>query len=308
MFYDVNQFDKAMGFLKKSISCNPKAAVSLYCLGEIYYKTSALNEAKTMFSNTVALDGSNYKAHYFLGLILKKQGDIEWAMKEFEVAQKSDDLKVRCFTAKGLIYHETEEYGKAIGEFEQGLKYVRSGTESALNLRYYIADCYERTRDITSAIKNWEIINESNRAYKDVPDKLRQFGEFRQDDRIKDFMIASLPNFENICRKIVSSMNCNIGEVYQAKDSCIDLIANELESNWRSGRQNNKLIKIIRTTDPVQESVLRALLDEMKPRNATRAMIITAGEYSSKAMDFANTRPIDLLGKVELIELLKRVM
>jgi len=308
MYYEVNQFDKAVGFLKKSISCNPKDSVSQYCLGEIYYKTSALNEAKSMFSNAIAIDPGNQKAHYFLGLILKKQGDIEWAIKEFEIAQKSDDLKVKALTAKGLIYHELQEFGKAIGEFDQGLKFVRSGTESALNLRYYIADCYERTRDVASAIKHWEMINESNRNYKDVPDKLRQFGEFRQDDRIKDFMIANLQKFETICRRMIESMGCSIGEIYQVTDTTVDMIAAEMESNWRNARQTSKLVKIIRTTDPVHEQVLRKLLDDMKPKNASRAMIITAGEYASKAIDFANTRPIDLLGKTELIELLKKVM
>ena len=68
-----------------------------------------------------------------------------------------------------------------------------------------------------------------------------------------------------------------------------------------------RLIRVIRTTDSIQESILRRLYEGMKPRNVTRIMVITTGDYSTKALDFANTRPIETLGKTELIELLKKI-
>jgi hypothetical protein len=45
----------------------------------------------------------------------------------------------------------------------------------------------------------------------------------------------------------------------------------------------------------------------MKPRNATRILVITTGDISPKAQEFVNTRPIDIKGKSELVELLKKV-
>jgi hypothetical protein len=45
----------------------------------------------------------------------------------------------------------------------------------------------------------------------------------------------------------------------------------------------------------------------MRPRNATRILIITTGEVSPKALEFANTRPIEIKGKAELVELLKKI-
>jgi HJR/Mrr/RecB family endonuclease len=45
----------------------------------------------------------------------------------------------------------------------------------------------------------------------------------------------------------------------------------------------------------------------MKPKNATRAVIITTGDFSQSAIDFSNTRPIELFGKSELIKLLRSV-
>jgi type III secretion system FlhB-like substrate exporter len=45
----------------------------------------------------------------------------------------------------------------------------------------------------------------------------------------------------------------------------------------------------------------------MRPRNATRLLVITTGEISQKALEFANTRPIEIKGKAELVELLRKI-
>ncbi len=307
IFYNLNQYDKATGFFKKSVSNNQKHDMSYYHLGQIFYKTNNFGDAKQMFLNVIKLDQNNYKAHYFLGLVLRQQGDYEWAIKEFDFAQKSDELKVKCFLAKGSCFLERSQYPKAAMEFEKGLKFARSGSETALNLRYYLAESQEKMRDVHSAIRNWELIAEVNKNFRDVPDKLRQFSEFRQDDRIKDFMIAGLSQFEHLCRKIVNGMGFTITDVDIISDTDIEMVATEIEGKWRNARQSNRLIRVIRTTDSIQESILRRLYEGMKPRNVTRIMVITTGDYSTKALDFANTRPIETLGKTELIELLKKI-
>ncbi|MFC1671360.1 restriction endonuclease [Spirochaetota bacterium] len=71
-------------------------------------------------------------------------------------------------------------------------------------------------------------------------------------------------------------------------------------------RQTNRVIRIIRTTDTINEPFLRKVHQQLKEKNATRAMIISAGDFSSQSLEFANTRPIEILGKNELIGLLKK--
>jgi hypothetical protein len=45
----------------------------------------------------------------------------------------------------------------------------------------------------------------------------------------------------------------------------------------------------------------------MKPKNAIRALIISTGDFSQSAVEFSNTRPIELYGKSELVKLLRTV-
>jgi len=307
IFFNSNQLDKAVGFFKKSIANNSKHEMSYYFLGQTYYRNGAYADAKQMLINTIKFNPANYKAHYFLGLVLRQQGDYEWAIKEFETAQKSDDLKVKSFLAKGSCHLERGQYPKAATEFERGLKFARSGSETELNLRYFLAECQEKMRDIHAAIHNWEKIVEVNKNFRDVQEKLKGFSEFRQDDRIKDFLIAGLSQFEHMCRKMITALGYTITDVDIISDTEIEMIATEIEGKWRNARQSNRIIRIIRTTETIQDSVLRKLYQTMKPRNATRIMIITTGEYSAKALEFANTRPIETLTKADLVEMLKKI-
>ncbi|HNR89484.1 MAG TPA: tetratricopeptide repeat protein [Spirochaetota bacterium] len=307
IYFNANVFDRAGGYFKKSISCNAQDSDSQYYLGQIFYRSGNYPEAKQMFIETLKIDQTNYRAHYFLGLVLRQLGDHEWAVKEFEVAQKSDDIKVKCFLAKGTIFLEKEQYPKAVVELERGLKFAKRRSDTELNLRYFLAEAQEKMRDLHSAIFNWEKIVEVNRDFRDVQEKLKSYSEFRQDDRIKDFMIAGLSKFEHLCRKICEGMGLTIMDVDIISDTVIEILATETEGKWRNTRRTNRIIRIMRNTDSVGDKLLRQLHESMKLRNATRVIIISTGEYSQSAVDFSNTRPIELLGKNELVGLLRNV-
>jgi len=307
IYFNAGTLDKAIPFFKKTISCNANHEQSYYFLGQIHYRSNAFVDARQMFINAIKLDPTNYKSHYFLGLVLRQQNDYDWAIKEFEISQKSEDLRVKSFLAKGSCYMEKGQLPKAVMEFQRGLKFARRGSETEVNLRYFLADSQEKMRDIHSAISNWEKIVEVNANFRDVQEKLKNYSEFRQDDRIKDFLIAGLAQFEHVCRKLVEAMGHNIMDVEIVNDTDIEIIGTETEGKWRNTRQTNRIIRIIRTTDTIQDRLLRRLYESMKLKNATRIIVITTGDFSQSAVDFANTRPIELMGKAQLVELLRKI-
>ncbi len=307
IFFNADMQDKAVAYFKKAIASNNKSGLSYYYLGQIYYRLGNYQDAKQMFLECIKLEQNHYRSHYFLGLVLRQMGDYEWAVKEFEVAQRDDDIKIKCFLAKGTCFLEKEHYPKAVVEFERGLKFAKRGSDTELNLRYFLADAQEKMRDLHSAISNWEKIAEVNRNFRDVQEKLKSYSEFRQDDRIKDFMIAGLAQFEHLCRKITESLGLMILDIDIISDTEIEILATETEGKWRNTRKTNRIIRIIRTTDTVSDKLLRRIHESMKPKNATRAVIITTGDFSQSSIEFSNTRPIELFGKSELIKLLRSV-
>jgi tetratricopeptide (TPR) repeat protein len=306
IYFRTNTLDRALTFFKKSVAQNPRHEQSHYYLGQIYYQTNLYPDAKQCFIESIKIDPANYRSHYFLGLVLRQMSDFEWAIKEFDIAQKSEDLKVKCFLAKGSCHMQKGMLPKAMMEFERGLKFARKGSDTELGLRYYLAECYEKTRDLHSAIHQWEKIAEVKPNFRDVQGKLRNYAEFRQDDRMKDFLVCGLSQFEHTCRKLVEAMNFNITDVNIISDTDIEIIATESEGKWRNTRQTNRLIRIFRDTETLQDKVLRNLHESMKAKNVTRIIIISTGDFSQAAVDFANTRPIELYGKNELVGMLRK--
>ena len=307
IFFNLGQIEKAIPYFRKSISNNSKHGASFYYIGQAYYRMQNYPDAKQAFIEAIKVDQNDYKSHYFLGLVLRQLGDYEWAIKEFETAQKSDDIKVKCFLAKGTCYLEREQLPKAVIEFERGLKFAKRGSDTELNLRYFLAEAQEKMRDLHSAISNWEKIVAVNPTFRDVQAKLKSYAEFRQDDRIKDFMIAGLAQFEHTCRKISESMGLTVMDVDIISDTEVEIIATDTEGKWRNTRRTNKIVRILRTTDVVNDKLLRKLHEKLKEKNATRIIIITAGDFTQSAVDFSNTRPIELYGKNDLLRLLKQI-
>ena len=64
------------------------------------------------------------RAHYFLGLVLRQMGDLEWAIKEFEIAQMAYCIKVKCFRRR-VRATAIGSASRAIVEFERGIKIAR---------------------------------------------------------------------------------------------------------------------------------------------------------------------------------------
>jgi tetratricopeptide (TPR) repeat protein len=306
IFFNSGTFEKALSYFKKSIALNNNHDMSQYYFGQTLYRLEMFAEAKQALLEAIKIDHANYKAHYFLGLVLRQLSDYEWALKEFDVASKSDEIKVKCYLAKGTCYIEKDQFPKAVLEFEKGLRYARKGSDAEFNLRYFMAEAQEKMRDLHSAIQNWEAIFKFKKNFRDVHEKLAKYGELRQDDNVKDFLIAGLAQFEIICRKMVEALGYNIIEI-ETTDTEVEIIATEPEGRFRNMKRSNRLIIIIRNTDMITDTLLRKLNENLKTKNATRIVIITAGEFSQSAIEFANTRPIDLLGKSKLVEILSKI-
>ncbi len=307
LFLKAGQTDKAVKYLKEAISCNNKHEQSYFLLGQINYKSGLFGDAKKMFSMTVQLNPENYTAHYYLGLCLRQQTDIEEAVREFDIAQKDDSLRGKCLFAKGSCFMYKGQFPQAIAELRKGINVVPAGSEMSLNMMYLLASIYEKIRDIQEAVSLWEKISARNREYRDVADKLRQFADLSQDDRIKDFLIANDEKFSTICRKIVENMDLIIISLDMISDTDVEIVATDSDPRWRNSKQSNRIIRIIRNTDMVPDSYLTNLHEQIRSSNASKGIIISSGEFSAKSRNYVQTHPIELFAKHDLALLLRKI-
>ena len=307
LFENGGMGDKAINYFRQATTIDPIHEGALLHDGIITHQKGNFVEAKKALSQVVKLNPNLYEGHYYLGLCLKNQKDYDWALKEFAMALHEPKLKAKTYLARGLTYLEREDFSKAIQEFEYGLGNIQKDSSIELNLRYFIGRAAEKMRDLHTAITSWEIIHDADPKYKDVAEKLKFYEDFRTEDTIKDFMIATPIQFEEICKKLIEVIGLNILDLTIASDTEVHVMATESEAKWRNTKMSNRLVYIIRTTDPITEKTLREIHENMRKQNATKGICVTTSLFTSQAEAFSQSRPIELIDKTKLISYLRGI-
>lgn len=305
LFEERNRSAKAVEFYRKTIELDQRHWNAHFHLGMLLYKAKKSVEAAAELEASVKLNSENYAANFYLGRLLKENHDYIPALAAFERAQKDSEYKTKALVERGACYMSMNNFDKAISELERAIKLAQEDEEQeVLYARYFLAICHEKSRNIEQAIEQWEKIYTKKQNFKDVAEKLSQYQEFRQDDHIKDFLIANQEEFLNQCKAIAGVMGLSIQDITEIQNGC-QIIGVEAQSKWRNARKIPKLIRFLRVPDMVDESTVRALHEEMRKLNITRSILITSSTFSRLAMDFAESRPVELWNKEKLQELLK---
>lgn len=307
MFEERGKADKALGYYRKTVELQPGNGEALYRIGLLLYRSKKPLEAKDNFEKAMRYQPENAKIHYYLGKILKDNHDYVAALVAFEKAQRDSDLKIKALVERGACYMSTNNFEKAITELERASKLSENDTATeTLYGRYFLATCYEKTRNIDKAIENWEKIYLKKPAFRDVAEKLSQYQDLRTDDRMKDYLTATMDEFYEICKGVTIKLGLSIRDVTDIPNGC-QVIAVEGDSKWRGTKKMPKLLWFLRIPELIPETTVRALHEEMKQLSVTRGVIISSSNFSRKAVDFSESRPINLMGKEKLQEILKTI-
>ena len=309
LFFRAGVHAKAVGYLQKASAMNERNAEAQNLLGQAHYHLAAYQDARAALLKATQLKADLYVAHYFMGLTLRYLQDNEWAVKEFEKAERDETLRVKAILGKGMVYIDMEAYPKAITELDRGLKYAQDGGDNEVNMRYLLALAAEKSRDMHTAIQNWEAVESLKPAFRDVRAKLKQYAEFRVDDSIKDFMIASNAQFESICGRLLSHMGMQIINLRLLNESTVTAVTIEEETGRRVMRKQQTLVRINRDNmSPISETQIRDFHEAMKSDNLSRGILMTTGEITPAASSYASSRPIELYDTARLAEQVRAVM
>ncbi len=307
LFETRNKSAKAMQYYRKAMQLNPRLGQAHFKLGYLLYRNKKQLEAKEEFEKTIKYEPSNYAAHFYLAKIFKDSHEYVPALLAFEKATRDQTFKIRALVERGGCYMQMKSFDKAIIELERAIKLsTNESSQETLYARYFLALCHEQERNIEKAIEQWEAIYTKKPGFRDVAEKLSQYQELRTDDRIKDFLTSGDTEFQEICKAITQSLKLNPNDVSLIKNGC-QIIAVEDSSKWRGTRKMPKLMWFLRVPEIIGESTVRSLHEEMKVLSVTRGILIVSSTFSRKAHEYAESRPIDLVNKDSLQEMLKKV-
>ncbi len=308
LFEKRDKSEKAAMYFRKSIELSPNHSDAHYHLGMILYRSKKPVEAKVEFDFSLKIQPDNFKAYYYLGKLLKDNHDYTGALAAFEKAQRDPEQKVKALVERGGCYMSMNNIEKAVSELDRAVRIsTNDSAPETLFGRYFLAMCYEKTRDIDKAIEQWEKIYAKKPAFRDVAEKLSQYQDLRTDDRMKDYLTASMDEFYEICKGVSDLMSLSIRDITDVPNGC-QIVAVETESNkWRNARKMPKVIRFLRVPELISESTVRSLHEEMRNLGVARGIIVSSSNFSRKAVEYAETRPIDLVNKDQLQDLLKKI-
>ncbi|MDR0389928.1 MAG: tetratricopeptide repeat protein [Spirochaetaceae bacterium] len=309
LFAERNRTDMAEKYLRKAGELNPRDGKIHYELGAMLYKEKKSSDAKAELETALKYQKDNAQAYFYLGKIQKDNKDYQGALDSFEKAQRDAQFKVKALVERGGCYMSLNAIDKAIPELDRAVKALTNDAgNDALYARYFLAMCYEKTRELDKAIAQWDKIYAQKPNFRDVGAKLSQYQEYRANDQMKDYLTAGSGEFLELCKAITTQSLSLAVQNEKATASGCDIIAVENDSaKWRNVRKAPRLIRFFRLPDMIDENKIRNLLDDMKNQNMTRAMAITSSGFLRSATEFADSRPVELFNKDQLQELLQKV-
>jgi tetratricopeptide (TPR) repeat protein len=300
--------DVAVKYLRKAIEMDERLALAHHELGLILYRTKHPMEAKAELEAALKWKEDDYDAYYYVGKILKEMSDFTAALLSFEKAGRDQGLRLKCLVERGGCYMSQGALDKAVPELERAVKQIKDeGAAESLYGRYFLAMCYEKTRDLDRAIEQWERIYTKKPGFRDVAEKLSQYQEYRTDDHMKDYLTCGKEEFAEICKSVVTSaMSLSIRDISDVQNG-LDIIAVESDSDkWMAAKKMPRLVRFLRVSDNLDDGAVRSLIDSMKKLGIVRGSIVTSSGFSRSALEFAENRSVELIKKDRLQELLAK--
>lgn len=308
IYESLNRYDLALGFMQKTVALDKRNAKAHAEIGLMLYRTKQFNEAKREIDTALKLSPDTYSSYYYLGKILKDAKDLPGAIKAFEKAQRDPEFKQKAIIERGTCYMVVNRYDNAIPDFQRAIDLDKSGASSdTLYSRYFLAACYEKLRKIEKAIEQWEYIYNRNKGFRDVASKLTEYKDLQSNDYMKDYLTCSDEEFAMICKSTCEkAMHMQILSSESKKWGIQITGVEQKEDSWMSVRKQVLFVRFYREPEPIEDALVREALDTMKQANSVKGFLFSSSGFTNTAKRFAENRPVELIEKQKLEQILTK--
>ncbi len=302
LFEQANKSEQAIGFYQQAIGLNKKHVKAHASLGMMLYKTKQLEAAKREISLAISLNPNEFSSYFYLGKILKDAKDYPGAVDAFEKALRDPEFKQRALLERGSCFMAVDNPDRAFVEFDRAVKASRNdSSQETLYSRYFLAACYERMHKIELAVEQWEKICAKNKNFLDTSTKLSEYRDIQNNDSMKEYLTSPSETFVELCKKVAqNAMGLTAQNADATKYGCRMVATESKNDNWMNMRQQLFYVLFFRDPDPLEDNVVRQIADEVKKQNYSKAFVCTSSGFSRSALNFAESRPIELINKQKL--------
>lgn len=305
--YMRKNFQKAVPYLQKAKVLQPEHPQTNRFLGHSLFRMKKYNDAASALRRSLDHAPDDKESLYILGQTYFHLSQNDLALKIFNHLRTDPAMGARASLFSGTIQMKNKNYGKAIEDFEIGLRHENIQAEMLLELKYRLAAANLAQNDIGQAIILWKEIKELNPKYKDVQEQINKYQEINTNRNLQVYLMSSNSEFVTLCRKLATSYftraNTKVLNIALPSSEYADLFAEVHTRQW----EDMILFRFIRSNGQSGELMLREMYSRIKELKAGRGICITAGDFSESAKAFVEARLIDLVENKELLKLFSRL-
>jgi len=122
VYAELNYYEKAIIFFKKSIFLDKGLPYPNYNLGLLYFKKNNFTDAINFFLKNIKLKKDYYEAYLFLAECYKKKKYVDKAIETLQNAIKIKPKKFDAYNNLGILYIHIHNYSKAKKNFQKVLE------------------------------------------------------------------------------------------------------------------------------------------------------------------------------------------
>ncbi len=309
LFEQKKKYEHALGYYNKTIQMNRRHGKAHAARGMILFRAKQYPEARKAIDLAIQISPDNFANYYYLGKIFKETNEYPAAVEAFEKATRDADFRQKALIERGTCFLTVNNIEKAKIEFDRAINIpTKDNGSETLYARYFLASCFEKERNIDKAVAQWDIIHKKNKNFRDVAAKLAEYKKFEDNDSMKEYLTCSDSAFLDICKNLaLKTLNLSPQSATSTKFGCEIVATEKKDSNWMDARKKLFLLVFYRETKLIEESTLRNILDKAKKQKCANVFLFTSSDFARQAINFAENRPIELIGNEKLEGLLTKI-
>lgn len=301
-----NDFEKAIPCFKKAYTINPEAGGISEPLGMAMYKAKKYRDCLPVLRKALNDDPQNKECLFAMADAMQECGAGDKALKVFVHLRPDPVYGPRSCLSAGIIHARMGQNEAAAQDYEIGLKLKDIPTETFLELNYRLAQCYFSTNKIAQGLACLTTINNTVPNYKDVSTLISRYKELNQNTNLQLYLTSGTSDFVVLCRNLVSKFYprsfVKISDVEVQQES-VEILCEVETPKW----EDVELFRFFRATGAVGELFVRDFHAKLKDKKVDRGFCVTPGAFSEEAHKYVEGRPIDLIEKAQLMQLLKKI-
>ena len=308
--YENRDYENASLYFKRALAFKRDFPGLNKLLGLSYYYGHHYRDALPFLKRALDESPENKEYLYAMADAMLQSNMGDKAIRIFLHLRADPEYGARACLAAGNFHFNSNQLEKAEQDFEIGLRHKNIQPEIQNEMLYRLANCYLKQNNISKGLGLLRELNSVAPGYKDIGTLISRYSELNQNKNLQVYLFSGSSDFVALCRQLanvyfkitdrsasVKMLDISVSSEYT------ELLTDVETSKWES----SVLFRFYRTTSVVGELFIRDFHGKIQDSKVDKGVCITAGTYSDEARLYTEGRPIDIIDKTKLVQLLKKV-